>query len=100
MLFQPDTIVVGSKRVEAFTGPDGRKIPAHWEYGKVERTITHWASEGDKREAGGDRANAKPFQLSTVYIFRGMGARHANEVRHDILRRRRGEERPWKRGVR
>ena len=98
-MFQPGIIVVGSKYVPEETGPSGRKIPAHWEYGKVHGQAVHWADASSKRQFG-DKKNAPPSALKIVDVFRGMGARHANEVRADIMRRRRGEEFPWTRGNR
>ena len=99
-MFHRDTIVVGSKHIEAHIGGDGRKIPAQWEHGKISDQAVHWRSAGAKRENNGVKESAAPRALSVVNVFRGMGCRHANEVRHDIIRRRAGEERPWKHGVR
>lgn len=79
----PGIVVVGAHQVK---GNAGRP---EWENGRVAEHTLHWANPEAKKRCGGDKSKAKPGDLRPVPVYRGMDARFANEVRHDVLRKRR-----------
>lgn len=87
----PDTIVIGAKRVVERDAKTGKIVRDEWEPGKVDTYTQHWKNAAAKKRCGGDFSKARPGEVKVVPVFRGIPARFANEVRGDIMRRKANE---------
>lgn len=87
----PDTTVIGAKRIVERDPKTGKVSRDEWESGKVDTYEQHWKNAAAKKRCGGDFSKAKPGEVKIVPVFRGMPSRFANEVRSDIKRRRTNE---------